>query len=294
MTPEVKTETLTIKFGKAEDSDHSADASVVATAMEAVNSLVERVHEEYESDKKFLVKTRPFTEGSLEIPLELCLFVAGMTLVEPDFFEKVRGILKLFIDIKKRLAGRSLTIRDSNIIVIEDSTIQASPIIIEMLQPRSEQNQLFTRTFEKADNDKSLTAVSLISSRTSNSIFKVTRDEFGLMKQVVSEEDLSAEQKVTSRETVIIRSVSYDPNLQWHFFWNKHPISAKVLDDNYGNKVAQGDETFANGDKLEVELVRVQKYDAKQETHTDREFTITKVHEHIKRQEETGELFDDK
>ncbi|MBN2581717.1 MAG: hypothetical protein JXL80_01520, partial [Planctomycetes bacterium] len=105
----VQAETLTIEFKKAEDTDHSVNAEAVAASIQAVTSLVNRIHDEFEKDKQFLVRARPLKGGSLEIPLDLLLFVGGMLLTEAPLFDKIRDVLKQFVDLKIRLGGKSFS-----------------------------------------------------------------------------------------------------------------------------------------------------------------------------------------
>ncbi len=291
MPNDTQQETLTIRFEKSDPGDHSANADAVASAMHAVTTLVNHVHSECDKNKQFLVKARPFGRGSLEVPLDLILFVGGMLLPEAPFFGKVREILKQFLDLKGKLGGKSFSVTDGNIIVLENTSVQADSLTIQMLDPSSDESRLFEQTFTAAEKDGQVTSLRISSSRTNQPVVEVPRRRFARFRQPVSEQDLTIPRQVASSEVVTIRALAFDPQLSWHFRWGGRAITAKVIAPDFMERVQSSRETFRNGDQLRVKLNRLQRYDPETRTHVDREFTVTEVYEHIGRQE-TGQFLD--
>lgn len=292
MKEDTKSETVTIKFNKEDEADNTADASTVAAAINAVSTLVDSVHEGYKENAEYLVKARPFGRGSLEVPLDIIVLVGGLLIADYPFFEKIWSILSQYFELKKMVTGKSFSIREGNLVVIENSIIRVDSIAINMLDSSKGEGRYLAAMFEGAMDDARMRSIEVKSSNYSRERIIVEREEFRVMSEPVSVESIYPTQEKSSREIVTIRSVSFDPSLKWHFSWNGKLIAAAVLDTAFKARINERRETFANGDRLDVQLYRVQKYDTHDEEYLDRQFTIVSVYNHIQKQHETGELFE--
>lgn len=281
MEGQTQKETITVEFQSA---DNSADAMAVGSTMTAVTALINRVHMEYDKDRKFLVKARPFGKGSLDVPIEIVIFV-GAPLFHDLFFQRIRDILSQYLSLKLRLYGQSFQVKDGNVIIVENDTIHVDQLSLQLLQPGSLEDDLFTRAFDCAEADPDIEAVRILSSNQSLPVIDIPRKDFHYYQEPITGEDLSMPTAAGSREIIIIRSVSFDPTLSWRFEWRGIRFAARIIDEEFWKRIHARKEVFADGDRMIVDLSRVQEYDPKTGTHLEKAFAIKQVIKHVKRTE---------
>jgi len=145
--------------------------------------------------------------------------------------------------------------------------------------------------FAMTADDKSITAVHYTSNSGQEPIAVVSRDDFESFRTPYPEQVLSATRVVSTRETLVVRSVAFDSSLSWHFVWQGRPITASLTSERFLTDVRESKEAFRNGDQLVVQLSREQVYDSTARTHIDKRFTVIDVIDHIQ-VKETGNLFE--
>ncbi len=286
LVPHERRETIVIEIEKKNQSDHTANAKAVAAAIDGVVSLVERVHQEYEADEKFLAKARPLAEGSLQIPIDLILYATSVALIETNFFDVLRRILKEFFEARLTFGGNRIEVENGNVIVFENSRLHVEALTTNMLSPESEQSQKFDRAFAEIDRDEEVKGVSIRSSAAKEPLLRASRPNFQKLKTPVNEPVQPPPKLKTDRQTLIVRTASFDPRLNWNFRWAKRFISATILDEKFMRDVQSATELFGNGDTMEVDLLRVVKPDGRES-----DYRIMHVHSHVHAPKQPNSLF---
>lgn len=289
-------EKIIVKFGTDPDINE-ADALAVASSIEAVATMINEVHKEFNDNHELLVKARPFAPGSLEIPLDIVVLAAvGASLLDRDIISSVLSIIKEYFTIKNLLKGEVPRIENGRVI-IEGNTIQAQSITINLLKPSSCANQLVSKAMENAERDESIKDIKIVRDSDQERIAHVDRSEFGYYHKIESTVEIPEEQCRTERTTLVIYGPILDANnsLSWRFkrAIDREMIQANITDEVFLSRVESG-EKFAAGDTLEVDLLIRQKYDKMFETYVDlKKGTITKVHHHTPRPEQSRFDYDE-
>jgi hypothetical protein len=282
--------TLAIQIEKAEKKDHSANADVVTSSITAVSSIISAVHEGYKEDRAFLLKARPFGPGSLVIYLDLIVFIdTDESPLWIEFINAIETTLAEFVKIKLALAGKDYNVESENVIVFENQRLAVKPMIIQLLRPGSTTDQNFNLAFGAAENDPDVTSLRIFSDNPKKDIIDVPRADFKKLVVSVSKDSVPPPKRIESNELVTIRSVSFEPNLSWHFYWNQRPISAKITDMVFSEKIQSRQETFRCGDLLEVNLIRVQEYDPWAKSFVDKQYIISQVVRHLETKDPPNE-----
>ena len=271
-------ETLTLTY---ESDRNRADARAVGASLLALEAIIDEVQTALDENEKALVKARPFAQGSLELPIDLIVLGAGIIVQEYPLLVKIRQVIKAFFDIKGRLKGQRIQVEEGNVVIIENSPIHVDQITLQCLDPGSSASRKCAKAFHDIEEDSEIKSVRVSSSASPEPLIKVPRADFPYYHPDIplGDQNLGQRHKET-RETVIIRSPSFDSKLEWRLIWGKMKISAHLEDEDFQRRVEAREEFFAAGDTLDVDLRRVQRYDPGARTYVDKEFKITKVWGH--------------
>lgn len=283
-------ETLTLTY---ESSAHRANAKAIGASILTIQSMIDEVQNAFEENERILLKARPFAQGSLELPLDLIAFGTAVILHEYPLLQKIREVIAQYFDIKKRLRGQPIRVEEGNVVVIENSSIHVDEITLHFLDPSNAVSKRCSEAFHAIEEDPEISAVRVSSSASSEPLARIPRDEFSYYHPdtPIGDQNLGTQYE-ESRETLIIRQPAFDADLKWRFVWQGTKISARILDEDFQKRVEEGQESFVAGDRLDVNLRRLQKYHPHFQTYVDEEHTITRVWEHNRRAtSQQGELF---
>jgi len=279
------TEPLTITY---ESDGDRADAKAVGAGLLAVQAVIDEFHSACEENEKLLLKARPFAEGSLELPLDLIIFGAAILFQEDPLLQRIWKVISEYFDIKRRLKGQPIQVKDGNIVIIENSPIQVDQITLQCLDPQSTVSRKCSEAFQSIEDDLDIHAIRISYSAARRPLIRISREEFPYFhpEMPIDEQNLG-QRHVESQEVLIIRQPSFDAELEWRFIWKERKIGAVVECQRFLENVQAGRESFVAGDRLRVDLRRLQEYDPAAKTYVDtKSFTITRVLEHIHRGED--------
>ena len=96
-------EDILLKFDVSSE-DNSINAKSASKSIESLASLIQETHQEFQQNSKLLIKTRPFSQGSFEIPLEIIL-TTEVDLLEIPILENIVAVIKKYFDTKILLKG---------------------------------------------------------------------------------------------------------------------------------------------------------------------------------------------
>jgi hypothetical protein len=292
--PQVEhSETLTMTY---ESNPQRASAKAVGAGLLAVQAIVDDFNSDLQDNERILVKARPFTPGSLELPLDLLVVVSAELLIH-DFpwLQKLREIIAQFFDIKVRLRGQPIHVEDGNVVIIQNSRIHVDQITLQCLNPASNASRSCSEAFRSIEEDQEIKAVRITSDKEDTPLAHIQRDSFPYLHPETPVGTRNLGQRYEeSRETLVIRQPAFDAELAWRFVWQNEKISAQLEDETYQKVVESGRESFAAGDSFEVDLRRLQEYDPASQTYIDKSYTVTHVWKHSRRekQKQQTQLFE--
>lgn len=105
----------------------------------------------------------------------------------------------------------------------------------------------------------------------------VPRKDFKKLSHNEFIKEFIEKQKRASKIVTVLIDKNYlsNKNAKWSFFMNDIPVSAKILDESFFDKLKGRDILLGSGDLLEVKLEWVEHYDQ------DAKFWIPDVHSYI-------------
>ena len=286
-------EKIVVKFD-TQNKKKEMNALAVASSMEAVVTMIEEAHQGFKDNHKLLIKARPFSPGSFEIPLDLIVVVAaaGIGLCEKDIISDILNIIKEYFNIKNLLKGGTPKVENGGV-VIKGDVIKANNITINLLKPSSPANRLVSKAIKNAGFDDSIKDMQIIKKSNDEKIVHVKKSEFGYYEIMPNIIDIPEDKAKKEEAILTIYGPILDANSQitWRFIRNGQRILANIIDENFLSKVKAG-EQFASGDTLKVDILMRQKYDQMLDAYIDSKMTVTKVHSHTKKPEQTRFDFD--
>jgi hypothetical protein len=144
-------------------------------------------------------------------------------------------------------------------------------------------NEALNNNFEALNSDSSIAFFEILD-KDNSSIFKADKQTFSeLASQEKFDKLLPEEKLIRVRTSVHIFKIVFDDKSKWDFIYRGNKINAKILDDEFYDKVDKG-EKFSKGDSLEVELEITQYYEESVNVFLNKNYTITKVHRHQPRE----------
>ena len=276
-------EQIAIKFDTI-SGENEMDAIAAAAATEAVATMIHEVYLAFGDNRKLLVKARPFSIGSFEIPLDIILVaVASVGLFDGDVIKNILNIIKEYFRIKNLLKGGIPKI-EGNKVIIEDNDINVENITINLLGEDSRANQLTTKAIDRAKSDDDIKEIQIYNETKKQEIARISKEQFEYYEKKETMIDLPEDQIKNEKVVLVIRSpvLEANDNINWKFILHGKQILANITDKEFLAKVNIG-EPFAAGDTLEVNLQIKQKYDKMYGIYIDAKKTITKIYVHNKR-----------
>ncbi len=285
-----KRESIDIQFEKGRRREHAADADAVGAQMVAVSTLAKTLLSDFKKNKDFLVNARPLRRGSLIIPIEITILDVDDILFADDLFSRICILLREFFDLRIRFATEEFALDEGNRISFGGEVVTVDPIVLQAALPTSRESRLFDTAFQFATADPTIQAVTIRSPKFAEPLASIVKGDFSKFSTSSSVSATEKTRTVSSREILVVRSASFDLQLQWHFVWEGRNISASLQSPAFFSDVLSRREIFGSGDVLVVELTRIQQLDVSIGAYVDRRFSVTAVYEHNEAIQ-TGNLF---
>lgn len=259
-------ETVSLVF---ETKENSADAGVVGAGLVALKEMIDEINAAKKECERILLNARPFSKGSLEIPLEV--FALGDAFLAGNFesVSQLMKIIKEFFDIRLQLKGKAPDIVDATTININGSRIKVEGMVVNFIAPSSSVSKNWESMFRRASNEALITGVKINFSKEPIPVANIPREAFESFLNIEEAVRIAPERDYKTTETLYIRQPSFDHALDWRFFWNEGKLSARMEHEEFQKRVAKGLESFRAGDRLEVILARRQEYDLTNEIWVD-------------------------
>ncbi len=267
--------------------ESAADAAAVASMLRALVVLIEETQNELKIEGEFSIRVNPFKEGSLEIPIQVFLYGTAATLFtfNPGL-AKLLDTLKSIFELKKYFKGEQPTekaLQDG--LSVGNITINGGTNVINIIQQRRVE-EAFDQVAQDLEKDKSLTGLQLINKSSGEEIADIPREGFKHLRITSDGQaaDIPQDRGRTVPALLTIHTPVLPGTAKWKFVYEGKQISASIKDQQFLDKVSNGEEAFRNGDRLSVELDIGEKFVAAiSDFERTNQYVVTKVHEHIPR-----------
>lgn len=280
-------DSITVNLG-AKDSVVNADA--VALSMTAILDLIDETQKALDADGELLIKARPFSEGSFEIPLDLILPAAAGMFAHP-LFDMIVDVLRQYFEVRRLLRGAPPDVSPQGVIELEDGPQQLNSAT-ERLLTSSRCGRSVAMAMERIAADPVVESFRLFRGTTRTPFVTVERVSFDSYTSYVDLMPLEAKRVVVNRESLSIASIVFEGKAAWQFNRQGVRIKARVDDESFRERVGQGLEVFSAGDRLEVDLEIQQELDPLTRDYLNKRYRILTVHGHTKRPEQRS-LFEE-
>jgi hypothetical protein len=151
-----------------------------------------------------------------------------------------------------------------------------------------EVRQGIRETFQILDNDAAVQNFGLTTALSdAEPLVEIPRREFGrLVDLPVKTETTDRRRKKKTRARILISKAWLDhPNRKWTFQWNDVPISARILDANFFERLDRREYLLGAGDALDADLSYEQQYneDIEMFENDPQSYVVERVHKIVKR-----------
>lgn len=251
--PKRHQEEITISL---ESKESEVDAEAVASMIRAITAIVAETQRELNANEQILVKARPFSKGSFEIPLDLVLVSAASLFDTPIILQNMLETIKSYISIRTELRGEQLPEPDKNgSVVLNGQNITISQSVIQVFNSASV-SEAFHRAATDVAADPSISDINIIRSKSRDLLVRIANSElpyFQTTEPPISSEVPNRDRRIEAE--LVLRSPVFQGKGKWKFNLEGVAIAVTISDEVFLQRVNSGIERFASGDRLKVELL---------------------------------------
>ena len=230
-----------------------------------------------------LLKARPFSEGSFEIPLELVILGGASLFDNQPLIDEILRMLKQYFEAKKLLRGQPPpSPRSDGGSVVIHGDLEISNSVVNILV-NAKVNTAVDRAAVDVAADETIKHIKVLTGEERTVLTTVEREELEYFRTGNDTGPRAPTRDRQETTEVIIKSPVFEGNARWKFIWKSHTILADISDEDFMERVRAGNEAFAAGDRLEVDLVVHERYDEALATYEESGYSIMRVHRHSKR-----------
>jgi hypothetical protein len=132
--------------------------------------------------------------------------------------------------------------------------------------------------------DNTIKGIAVLAGQARETIATISRDELPKFRHdpnAPPADGLTRTRSLTT--TLVIHTPVLEGKAKWKFIFDGHTISADIRDHEFMGKVSLGEESFAAGDRLEVELTVTEEFDNSLATYKAAEHAVLRVRKHTKK-----------
>lgn len=265
----------------------SISARALADNIIAITTAIERANPKGKPDGEIIVNATAIKEGSFELFVEV-LELAGIAMASAGF-DRVNDIMQSvvsYMNIKKNIGEKQPTIEensDGTVNVTTDSGIHFNNCnnntIVLLNSPTV--NKMFAQSMGSLNQEKDVEDFKILDANKKE-LVSVDRKEFKVFQKDKPEPE-HPDKKSMIDATLYVRKVVFAGKEKWGFVYNDSPISADISDEDFREALLSGTQKFGCGDKLEVKLELLRKYDKVSDSYIIKKYTVVKVIRHIPR-----------
>ena len=137
-------------------------------------------------------------------------------------------------------------------------------------------------TYRATRGDERIEGIEIESEDDPDNVFQAECETFDQLAGIERESKEGEERTIVDRLTLTIISVVFDPDRKWEFLYEGRKITAKISDAGFWFRVKGHKEDFRQGDRMDVDLERVQTYNPKLRDWVTDEHEVIKVHDRFR------------
>ncbi len=282
-----------------EGDQHDIRADVLLDSIGSVTDLVSTINSEVGGGRDIKIRISAPERGSFGIDLTVLTDIATTVMSEEvvTYTGSLVGTMTGLYELHKHLFGEDpdQVQEDGNDVHVEnrDGDVKVfDKTVVNIYNGNDDARDDLDGTYESTLKDDRVEGIRIEDSETGEEKFRADREEFDELSGGDREDELE-EREVQDRVTLTVVRVIFDPNRKWEFLLDGEKISAKIEDIGFWARVNNLEEEFSSSDRMEVELVRSQKYDPSLEDWSTEEYTIVQVYDHWKAGGQQGDFFDE-
>lgn len=286
---------FTLKFGGEEN-----DINATTYGMVLVNTVVllEETNKELETGAHLEIKVKSERQGSFLVDLgfePIAIAAVVMPLITTENLIAVKNAASKIISTatevynwwKKFRSEKPKEIKEQgeNVIVIygDNNTVNFDKSVANLLFKNKKSRDAITNTFAALSKDENVSNFAILDEKQ-EPLLLVERQEFNdLSKKIDGLQPKTKKEAVTAH--LIVTRQSFEEGKKSDFLYGGFPLSASIIDGSFWKSVDDGDR-FGKGDVLVAELEIEQEFNKAYNAYENKGFTITKVIEHLPRQEQ--------
>jgi hypothetical protein len=268
--------------------------------------IVEQANLELETGKQIEIKVKAHEPGSflVHFALQTGDIDSLWKLLAPDNLKIAGAMIPALIAIvtslfklRKHLKGEppKEVQPQNNEILLQNSNgnkIAIDKKVYNLYFNNDKVKTALSETFKTLDADKAVTGFEITDDQE-QPLFQASREEFAAMAIPPSElPELTRTQPVADAILSIIKP-SFERGLKWEVVYLGNKIFVAMKDEAFLTRVDNGEESFAKGDVLEVEMHIEQVFDTALNTYINKAHEVVLVKHHRPRARQVGLLTDE-
>lgn len=285
-------ETLVVKFG---GQTHQVDIQTFAYSVLNFATVIRETNKKI-SSKPIDITIKAPKEGSVLVEIVTTISNINSLLPEMNNIGDLIVVVGGLYGLHKFVSGKKVKTKETkgdsvSIVLEDDSKMTVAEKIYNIYIDTPSVSSGISQHFSALNDDPAVTDFSV--KRKDESIINVDRKDYARLaiKQQFESEN---SRTIIESATLFIYKVVFDKtDRKWEFYFNGNRISANISDDYFYKRIDKG-ESFSKGDQLKVDLQVNQVFDESVGTYVNQSFQVSRVIEHIKRDEQSELPFDKK
>lgn len=292
-----------LKFG----GENQLDAATLGFSLLNFVELVKQVNLEFDTGKKIDVKIKAHERGSFLV--HFGFYTADidslLKLLTPENLKTAGaavtaliGAVTALLTLRKQLKGEppkeiqpqnnEMSLKDSS-----GNTITVDKRVYNLYFGNDKVKSAVSEIFKTLKEDEAVTGFEITDAQE-RPLFQASREDFETM--AIAPSDPPEVKRIQSDKQAILSIVkpSFERRLQWEVVYLGNKIFVIMSDENFLARVDNGEESFAKGDVLEVEMNIEQVFDPSLNTYINKSHEVAYVKNHKPRPRlRQGKLIDE-
>lgn len=293
----VMTTDFKIEFG---GESHDLEINTLLTSLLNFTGVIQEIKDQFAPEAKVDIRVRPPERGSFLLDMVLSAPDSvnyGLSLFTRGNISLADNIVAIFanmIGLKQHLQGElpnSVIEGDNGMVFIENHsgvTVELQQPVYQFYASTPKVDALLSKAFQAISHDTVVESLRVTKDR--RILADVQADMFKIMGTAGTIGEPPSRRDIVKQE-VFVRAFrfSFEDFGRWWFVYEGNTICASIADQAFIQAI-EDNEPFAKGDRLRVDISILQEYDKSVQDYLNKQFTIMKVHEHI-RAPRQGKMF---
>jgi len=285
---------------KYEKDQHSINADTYVQSLMSLSTIIKEVNYQVGNGPAVAVNVLAEDQGSFDVALQVIevvkenhqLITNGVTILGTIVATAV-GLIQLK---KFRMTNpdATATVKPNEVAFVNnngDVLFQTNNITYKLYENNQAVNDAVSAQFQAVKKDDEVTAISITAANQEGVTFG--REDF---EKLASKRVIEVEEKdevIVPAQLTISKIVLDNSDRKWEFVYQGTKIGAKLIDDDFWQKILNGQVSFANGDVLVADLKIIREYDQILGAYLNKDYAVLNVRQHLPRNQPSQMSLDD-